>query len=265
MKKSARIQSVLHAVNLQEEVTNFPSFTISELKNVQVDIVEIATNVRLGQLIEKIVAQLIRSSSNYLLIHENVQIIQNKQTIGELDFIIQEKATNSFFHVEFAYKFYLLDPTISSNQYDNWIGPNRKDTLREKIEKLQEKQFPLLYHEHTKTVLHDLHIEHISQKLCMLAYLFIPYHFSGTIHPHYQKAIKGYYVNFPTFIELHTPDTTYYFPPKKMWGMEPSENNTWHSLPTIKATLKEQLETNRSVLCWQKRKDVYSLFFIVWW
>jgi hypothetical protein len=35
--------------------------------------------------------------------------------------------------MELAYKFYLFDPSISSEPINNWIG-NRNDSLQEKLE-----------------------------------------------------------------------------------------------------------------------------------
>jgi hypothetical protein len=35
--------------------------------------------------------------------------------------------------MELAYKFYLFDPSISSEPINNWIGPNR-NSLQEKLE-----------------------------------------------------------------------------------------------------------------------------------
>jgi hypothetical protein len=32
--------------------------------------------------------------------------------------------------MELAYKFYLFDPSISSEPINNWIGPNRNDSLQ---------------------------------------------------------------------------------------------------------------------------------------
>jgi hypothetical protein len=51
---------------------------------------QLPTNIRLGHLVEKIVAELI-ASTNYKVLYENIQVIEDKKTIGEIDFIIEEK------------------------------------------------------------------------------------------------------------------------------------------------------------------------------
>jgi hypothetical protein len=51
----------------------------------------------LGHLVEKIVAELIKASTNYKVLYENIQV-KIKKTIGEIDFImkIKHKAGNPY-------------------------------------------------------------------------------------------------------------------------------------------------------------------------
>ena len=107
-------------------------------------------------MVEKIISELIKSSNNYKVLYENIQIIEGKKTIGEIDFFIKNTTTKRLIHMELAYKFYLYDPKISSEQLNNWIGPNRNDSLKYKLEKLQKKQFPLLYHNSAKSKLNNI-------------------------------------------------------------------------------------------------------------
>jgi hypothetical protein len=67
--------------------------------------------------------------------------------------------------MELAYKFYLFDPSISSEPINNWIGPNRNDSLQEKLEKLKTKQFPLLYHKLAKSKFTTVAIDQVSQAM----------------------------------------------------------------------------------------------------
>lgn len=265
MKTKSRIASIVKANNLDSSIIGLQTFNVSEL-NLKTDLeFKLPTNLRLGHLVEKIVSELIKSSTNYNVIYENIQIIEDRKTIGEIDFIIKNERTKQLIHLELAYKFYLFDPSISSEPINNWIGPNRKDSLKEKLEKLKRKQFPLLYHNSTKETLNTIEIDKTEQALCLLVSLFIPYEYKANFNPIFEKAIKGYYLNMETFISLDSLDKTYYLPPKKEWGIDPSENDIWTDLSGVKEYINTSIKEKQAPLCWQKHKNSYKAFFIVWW
>lgn len=106
MKTKSRITSILKANSLDTSITGLQTFNLSEL-NIETDLeFQLPTNIRLGHLAEKIVSELIKSSTNYNVLYENVQVIEDKKTIGEIDFIIEEEKSRRFIHMELAYKFY---------------------------------------------------------------------------------------------------------------------------------------------------------------
>ncbi|WP_298516391.1 DUF1853 family protein [uncultured Kordia sp.] len=265
MNIKSRIQSITNATQLPTAITNIPTFDLSELEIATLPEIQLPTNRRLGHLVEKIVSELLKASNNYKILHENLQVIEDKNTIGELDFIIESMASKQVIHLELAYKFYVFDPTLSTDTKYCWIGPNRKDALHEKLEKLQQKQFPLLYHEATKAKLPELNLEEVSQKLCVLAYLFVPYASNIQFNTEYQKAVKGCYMDFETFKSLDNSAKSYYIPTKKEWGIDPSENKHWSDFKTIEASISENLLAKRSLLCWQQQNGSFESFFIVWW
>jgi hypothetical protein len=199
------------------------------------------------------------------MVDENIQIIEEKRTVGELDFIIREINKERLIHLELAYKFYLFDPSISAEPINNWIGPNRNDSLKEKLEKLKRKQFPLLYHQDVKTRLNEIETDQVSQMLCLLTSLYIPYEYEMGLNPAYAKAVKGYYLDLETFARLDNSSKTYHLPSKKEWGMDPADNEIWADFKDIKEALVKSLSEKQARLCWQKDGDSYSEFFIVWW
>ena len=265
MNSKSRITSILNTNNLDSSITGVPAFDLAELHLTNEIDFQLPTNVRLGHLAEKVVAEAIKSSTNYQILYENIQILVEEKTIGEIDFIIENQNTKQILHVELAYKFYLLDPNLSSETVNNWIGPNRNDSLKEKLDKLKSKQFPLLYHNCTKSTLHTIETNEVSQALCLLVSLFIPYEYKPNFSSVYQKAIKGYYLNFETFMQLDNPEKTYYIPTKKEWGMESSENKIWTDFTTVEKQIQTSITEKQAVLCWEKHKDSYLSFFIVWW
>jgi hypothetical protein len=265
MNPKSRIASILKSSDLDQSICDFPTFHLSELE-IKKDLeFELPANIRLGHLAEKVVSELIRASENFNVLHENIQIIEEKKTIGELDFIIEKLDTQELIHFELAYKFYLFDPSISDETINNWIGPNRRDSLREKLDKLKSKQFPLLRNDSTKARLSDIDTEKVSQALCFLVSLFVPYEFKGRLHPVYEKAIKGYYLSSEQFISLDNSEKTYYLPSKKEWGIDPSHNETWNEFKGIELLLNTSIQEKQAPLCWQKCNGKFEAFFIVWW
>ncbi|HEY4619124.1 MAG TPA: DUF1853 family protein [Flavobacterium sp.] len=265
MNTKSRIASVLKANCLDSSVTGLQTFHLSELA-LQNDLeFPLPTNIRLGHLAEKIVSVLIKSSENYRVLCENFQIIEDGKTIGEIDFIIESTIEKKLIHLELAYKFYLFDPSISEEPINNWIGPNRNDSLSEKLDKLKKKQFPLLYHGRTESKINGIDITTISQALCLLVFLFVPYEFKTKLSPAYEKAIKGYYLNLETFISLDNSEKTYYLPSKKEWGMDASENEIWTDYKGLENKIDTSIREKQALLCWQKYKGTYLSFFIVWW
>ena len=66
-------------------------------------------NIRLGQRMEYFMEAALKDS-DYEILAKNLQIIYQKKTLGEIDFIVKNRSDNSIFQVEMVYKFYLFDP-----------------------------------------------------------------------------------------------------------------------------------------------------------
>ncbi len=265
MNTNQRINSILNTSNLDSSITGLQTFNLSELNLPREPDFPLPNNLRLGHLTERIVSELIKSSTNYKVLYENVQLIEDKITLGEIDFIIENEATNQRIHLELAYKFYLFDPSISSELINNWIAPNKNNSLQGMLKKLKRKQFPLLYHPAAQAKLNTIEINELSQAVCLMANLFIPYAYKANFEPAYQKAIKGYYLNMDSLISLDNSEKSYYVPSKKEWGMEPAGNENWTDFNDIEKDIRANMKEERAVLCWQKCDNSYSAFFIVWW
>jgi hypothetical protein len=125
--------------------------TIYSLKQFEIEQKFLAFNVtinpkiRLGKYVERFVSYQLQQDESIKIVSENIQIQQNKITTGELDCVLFKN--HSPIHLEIIYKFYVYDSTVGKTEIEHFIGPNRKDSLVEKLTKLQEKQLPLLYSE----------------------------------------------------------------------------------------------------------------------
>lgn len=215
--------------------------------------------------VEQVIFQAIENDTHSTIIAKNLQIIENSITIGEIDCIYQNE--NELVHLEVVYKFYLFDPSISDNQLECWIGPNRKDSLIEKLNKLRDKQFPLLHHKKTKEELAQLNLatEEINQKVCFKAQLYLPVNFTvDSIKTLNKDCVAGFYYRFNHIDALK--DCKFYIPTKIEWVSILSSNISWINFDTFKQQTKTLIKEKRSPLCFVKdKKGNLSKFFVVWW
>ena len=245
----------------------------SELLNIRQFIIDgsdfqlepISSKLRLGMFVEQCVFQSLENNSNYNVLAKNIQIIDNNLTLGELDCIL--KHNSSIVHLEIAYKFYLFDKTHNKNELHCWIGPNRKDSLIEKINKLQEKQFPLLQHPKTVEKLNILKIptEQIEQQVCFKAQLFVHFSKISKIIPIINfDCIAGFYVNWKELVLFKA--YKFYIPTKLDWLVVPKTDVTWLSYEHFIMEVNSLLHKKLAPLCWMKKNNgEMRKFFVVWW
>ena len=228
----------------------------------------LATNFVLGKRMESFFQLLIQSSDRYRLLANNIQISREKITLGEMDFLLKDTHTNQNIHLELVYKFYVYDPSFSSEEA-RWIGPNRRDSFLQKMDKLKQKQFPLLYQPETREYLKTLKLtpeDHIQQTY-FKAKLFLP----KALNKHNitylnQECIAGYYLSFNEFDSTNYRDFKYYAPPKQDWPIAPKFGTDWVSFSEIKEEIKTSFKKKKSPLIWMKRPNMaFEAFFVVWW
>lgn len=221
----------------------------------------------LGKRMESFFEIAIKYCNRYDLIASNIQIIEDKRTIGELDFLVYDKERSKFLHIELVYKLYVYDPTLSP-EVDKWIGPNRRDSFSEKTDKLRTRQFPLLYRPETLTYLHDLNLnpEDIEQQLCFKAQLFLP----ENLDAHQSNLISsncfvGKWFSFHDFQNAGWENNLFFSPQKKDWSSHPKSNSRWYGYDEILNKIQLLFEKKKAPLVWMKTEDSFHRFFIVWW
>ena len=223
-----------------------------------------SNQIRLGKRVEQFFEYTINHSKNYKLIASNIQVKNEKLTIGELDALV--KHSTSVFHIEIVYKFYLYDSNVNGDMFDKWIGPNRKDTLIYKLKKLKEKQLPLLYSPSTTPILDQLGllIDAITQNVLYKAQLFLPYELKIDISPLNPKAIYGFYFNIEKLkaFKLYT----FYLPSKMDWLVIPHLDVDWLNYDQAKTKIDDFIIEKRSPMVWLKNENnKLSKAFITFW
>ena len=264
-----------HIDNFQKTASIFrnddvlPNFDMEILKVNQCDEIQYNSVLRLGKQKELIFEWFLEKSKRYQVLVKNTIVYEHKRTIGELDFIVYDQKQKQYVHVELTFKFYLFDDH-KDGELAPWIGPNRNDSLLQKITKLKEKQFPLLYHSQNN-ILQEHSITKITQQVCFKAQLFLPFHkkevlLSDTINP---NAVMGYWYYQSDFIEaFQDKKGLYLLPEKKEWGLlrMPLENEQWLSFDEIVDALFEIHQNQKSPLCWfVTESGEVDCFFVVSW
>ena len=223
-------------------------------------------SMRLGKWVEAYTSFQLQKQTGIEIIAENKKIYREKQTIGELDLLLFQ--INQPIHLEIAYKFYLYDTT---QDYDNplapWIGPNRKDSLLFKLEKLKEKQLPLLHKVEAKNSLEEygLSASTINQYVCFKAQLFLPYqNRTMTIDMLNPNCVYGWYLGFNEIALLNS--NSFYIPSKLEWLITPNDSVEWLNYDDAVSIIKEAIERKQSPMCWIKSStNQLQKCFITWW
>jgi len=93
---------------------------------------------RLGKYFETLWFFWLSNNPRYQVIENNLQIIVDGETLGEIDFIVFDKMTKQIIHWEVAVKFYL--GVGDTSEMSSWHGPNLRDRLDIKVEHLLHRQ-----------------------------------------------------------------------------------------------------------------------------
>lgn len=225
----------------------------------------ISEGLRLGKHVEQFVSHVLSQNQNIKIYKENIQVKHGKVTIGELDCLLQHDHTP--IHLEIIYKFYLYDPNAGVSELEHWIGPNRNDSLIQKLNKLREKQLPLLFNRDTLPVLNELGIDRnkIEQRVHFKAQLFLPLNSNSVqIELLNKECISGYYIPFQDIGQLK--DCTFYIPAKLDWLLEVQQDVEWVAFSVFLQDVSQFLDQKRSPLCWVKYSNgLAQKLFVVWW
>ncbi|MDY0779551.1 DUF1853 family protein [Tenacibaculum sp. IB213877] len=245
-------------------VENLQQFDL-QCTHVSLLIKEIKRETRLGKLVEQFVFHQLNQDNSIKTLAENIQIQNGKITLGEIDCLLVKDSKP--IHLEIIYKFYLYDESVGDTEVEHWIGPNRRDSLIEKLTKLKEKQLPLLYHPLTKPILDELKLssDKIKQQVYFKAQLFVPLQdFGKEFELINNSCIEGFYI-YEEELEQFS-NCKFYIPTKHNWLIKPFTQIHWLNYNDFKSKLSIFLAEENSPLCWVKKPNGEMMkFFVVWW
>lgn len=140
-----------------------------------IDWMDSSKDRRIGSLFERLLTFWLKFGPSPLkLIKNGLQIIEDKHTLGELDFIVFNEEVDEFWSIEVAVKFYI--GIRSAKEMKDFVGPRVMDTLKRKWDHLLERQSRL--HENPvaqETILSLTNGKPVVPKIYIKGRLFIPY------------------------------------------------------------------------------------------
>jgi len=93
---------------------------------------------RMGKYFETLWYFWLLHNPRYQVVENNVQVIIDGETLGEIDFVLFDTKSRQTVHWELAVKFYLGAGPL--HEMKSWYGPNRRDRLDIKVAHLSERQ-----------------------------------------------------------------------------------------------------------------------------
>ncbi|WP_299048918.1 DUF1853 family protein [uncultured Polaribacter sp.] len=259
-----RYEGFLQTNSLWKDKTVFDLkqfFIVPKITRIQVEINE---KLRLGKYIERLVSFQLAQEKSIKILCENVQIQQEKRTLGELDCILQKET--KIIHLEIVYKFYLYDSSVGETEIEHFIGPNRKDSLLEKLTKLKEKQLPLLYSTECKNYVNtiNLSVSNLEQQVYFKAQLFIPLQEKIQLTNLNNACVCGFYIK-KNELEIFKI-CKFFIPNKKDWIVIPHQKVDWINFEVFSVLLQEYYQKKYAPLCWIKQQNGEIIkVFLVWW
>ncbi|MCA1761828.1 MAG: DUF1853 family protein [Cryomorphaceae bacterium] len=223
-------------------------------------------NIPLGKRAEKFFVSGIESGSRYKMVAQNIQLIEEGVTRGEIDFILKDQLKNEYVHLELAYKLYLCDEREGQG-LECWIGPNRRDRLVDKLEKMHSRQFPKLYHPGLASLLETqkIDVRRVVQALYIPGQLFTPFYGDASISNLNSQAWAGTFMGMSDFKKM-AQRSECFVPQKQDWMIDPHYCSCWKTGTRVIPEVEEKLSQSRSPMVWIKdRNNVVSRCFVVFW
>lgn len=226
----------------------------------------IPQRIRLGHQMEHVFKQLVEKSARYDVLLYNLPIKQGKRTIGEIDFVVRDTQTEQLLHIELTFKFYIIDTDITEPIHQ-LMGPNKRDMFFTKMEKIRQRQFPLLHSSEGSDALKLKGIDNrkIEHQCCFKAQLFVPFtNPSVHIRPLNKACIQGYWLKFDDFNTEEFQRHSYYIPFKSEWVVSPHEEVRWQSHFEILMDINLRLIKKNAPMVWMHKSDgVFEKFFVL--
>lgn len=129
---------------------------------------------RLGRYFENLIGFWLAWPENpfYRLVQRSLAICSQHRTLGELDFLVEDRRSGRLQHWEVAVKFYL--GTVPGGDYRHWLGPALHDRLDLKVDRLLHHQLDLPVTAEGAGLMRQLHLPRPDTVCLLKGRLFYP-------------------------------------------------------------------------------------------
>lgn len=126
----------------------------------------------LGHYFEALIEYWLRHWRRMAVHAVRLQVKGEARAVGEFDFLFRDRFLDIDYHWEAAVKFFLRFRQPDGRV--EWLGPNPRDTLHNKVEKVFARQLPLAAHPTAAPLLERMGIGTLDSRAFIKGYLFYP-------------------------------------------------------------------------------------------
>ncbi len=177
---------------------------------------------RVGDYFERVMLLWLHLNPRFTHILQHIRIHKGKHTLGELDFLFHDRQQGVCYHWEVAVKYFLC--FASPENVFQFLGPNAKDTLTRKYDRMINHQVPLSRTAEARQIIQPYCKSlPLRAKAVLKGMLFypaketphIPENFQAIISPQHRQ---GWWTSMQALtIPPHTPDSRWMVMQKPFW------------------------------------------------
>lgn len=204
---------------------------------------------RLGKYCEDLLAAYFTIHPEIVILEFGWQIIENNITKGEIDFIL--RIGDLIFGLETSFKCYIQ----FGDSIENWMGPNKKDSLINKLDKVRDRQLPLFKNEKVKEKYGDIE-----------AYFFIKGHlFSNSLQKNSLFQVEFPFVYSDELNSILNSQNRVLLFEKKEWigQLYFNPQNAWRNKDDLIAIIEELHRDKKGVIIGIRSKLVNQNYFVI--
>lgn len=199
----------------------------------------------LGIYFETLLAFWLQHLPDIDLLAQNLVVGQPGLQIGEFDLLFRDRSSDQIIHWEAAVKFYLR---YGERNYQ-WLGPNPRDSLSRKLNKVFDRQLHLAEHSRAKQILlEEIGETKLVSQAFIKGYLFYPYdgdwqkplRIPAGVSKNYPKGWWCHYADVAAWLHQRRPENHWLILPRLQW-LSPVFKSSGKELLKI-AELQESLQ-----------------------